>query len=209
MPHDHHDHHPGCSHAAPATDRYRRVLLVALAINLTMFFVEIIGGLAAKSVSLQADAIDFLGDALNYGISAFVLGMALKWRALTALLKGLMMGGFGLWVIGMILYHALAGTLPGAFVMGTIGFAALVANLTCALLLMQYRDGDANMQAVWLCTRNDALGNVAVMAAAAGVFTTQTGWPDLAVALLMAGLALWSAYRVIPRALGELRETTA
>ena len=171
--------------------RYRRVLWSALVINAAMFLVELVAGLAADSVSLQADALDFLADTGNYGISLFVVGMALRLRARVALAKGATMGLFGLWVIGATLWHAVNGTLPHAATMGAVGIAALAANATVFFLLWSYRAGDSNMRSVWLCSRNDVLGNAAVLLAALGVFGTGSGWPDLAVATVMgtAGIA--------------------
>ena len=192
---------------APAT--YRRVLWVVLGINAVMFLVEISAGLAARSVSLQADALDFLGDAFSYGITLFVLGLSLRWRAAAAFLKGAFMGLFGLWVIGATVYNTVFATLPGALVMGSVGLAALAANVGSAVLLFRYRDGDANMRSVWLCTRNDAIGNVAVMLAAGGVVATGTGWPDVAVAAVMATLALTACRHVLKQAVGELRQAAA
>jgi Co/Zn/Cd efflux system component len=185
---------------------YRRVLWAVLAINAVMFLVEIGAGLAAGSAALQADALDFLGDAANYGISLFVVGMALRYRAMAALAKGGTMGLFGLWVIATALWHAAHGTLPSAFTMGAVGFAALAANLASFGLLWAYRGGDANMRSAWICTRNDVLGNLAVLLAAAGVFGTGTGWPDVIVATIMAGLALQGAWIVVRQSLGELRQ---
>jgi Co/Zn/Cd efflux system component len=190
-------------------DRYRRVLWMVLAINAVMFLVEIGAGLAAGSASLQADALDFLGDASNYAISLLVVGMALRYRASAALAKGATMGAFGLWVIGTVIWHALHGTLPSALTMGVVGFAALVANAASFGLLWAFRGGDANMRSAWICTRNDVLGNLAVLLAAAGVFGTGTGWPDVGVAAVMAGLALQGAATVIRQSLGELRQPTA
>jgi Co/Zn/Cd efflux system component len=186
---------------------YRRVLWAVLAINAAMFLVEIGAGLAAGSASLQADALDFLGDAANYAISLFVVGLALRYRATAALVKGATMGAFGLWVIGTIVWHALHGTLPNAFTMGTVGLAALVANAASFGLLWAYRTGDANMRSAWICTRNDVLGNVAVLLAAVGVFGTGTGWPDIVVAAIMASLALQGAAVVARQAAEELRRT--
>src|SRR5712691_12346210 len=185
---------------------YRRVLWAVLAINAVMFLVEIGAGLAAGSASLQADALDFLGDAANYAISLFVVGLALRYRAMAALVKGATMGVFGLWVIGTIVWHTVHGTLPNAFTMGTVGLAALVANAASFGLLWAYRGGDANMRSAWICTRNDVLGDLAVLLAAAGVFGTGTGWPDIIVAAIMAGLALQGATLVIRQSLGELRQ---
>ena len=186
---------------------YRRVLWAVLAINAVMFLVEIGAGLAAGSASLQADALDFLGDSANYAISLFVVGLALRYRATAALLKGATMGVFGLWVIGTVVWHAVHGTLPSAFTMGTVGLAALVANAASFGLLWAYRTGDANMRSAWICTRNDVLGNVAVLLAAVGVFGTGTGWPDIIVAAIMAALALQGAAVVARQAVEELRRT--
>ena len=166
--------------------RYRRVLWVALVLNGGMFLTEIVAGLAAGSAALQADAVDFLSDAANYGISLFVLGLVLVWRARAALVKGVSMGLLGLWVAGNTLWHAVMGTLPAAEVMGVVGVLALLVNGGVAFLLYRYRGGDSNMRSVWICSRNDALGNVAVMLAALGVFGTGTGWPDIIVASVMA-----------------------
>jgi len=186
---------------------YRRVLWAVLAINAVMFLVEIGAGFAARSASLQADALDFLGDSANYAISLFVVGLALRYRAMAALLKGGTMGAFGLWVIGTIVWHAVHGTLPNAFTMGTVGLAALVANAASFGLLWAYRTGDANMRSAWVCTRNDVLGNIAVLLAAVGVFGTGTGWPDVIVAAIMAALALQGAAVVARQAAEELRRT--
>jgi Co/Zn/Cd efflux system component len=184
---------------------YRRVLWAVLIINAAMFAVEVIGGVAAGSASLQADALDFLGDAANYGISLLVVGMALRYRATAALFKGATMGLFGLWVIGTVGWHAFHGTLPQAFTMGAIGVSALVANAASFALLWVYRSGDANMRSAWICTRNDVFGNLAVLLAALGVFGTGTGWPDLVVATIMAALALQGAFIVLRQSRAELR----
>lgn len=194
----------------PAQDpRYRRVLWAALAINAGMFAVEIASGLAAGSVSLQADALDFLGDAGNYAISLMVLGSVLSVRARAALAKGLTMGVLGVWVVASTVWHAVAGTLPDAVTMGWVGLAALIANVVTLGLLWAWRTGDSNMRSVWLCSRNDVIGNVAVLAAAAGVFGTQTGWPDITVAAIMGTLALQAASQVVGQARRELAEVRA
>jgi Co/Zn/Cd efflux system component len=185
---------------------YRRVLWAVLAINAAMFLVEIGAGVAAGSASLQADALDFFGDAANYAISLLVVGMVLRYRALAALAKGTTMGLFGLWIIGTAIWHAFHGTLPNAYTMGAIGFAALAANAISFGLLWAYRDGDANMRSAWICTRNDVLGNLAVLLAAAGVFGTGTGWPDIIVATIMASLALQGSWLVVQQSLRELRQ---
>ena len=184
---------------------YRRVLWAVLGINAAMFATEIVAGLAAGSAALQADALDFLGDAGNYAISLFVVGMALRYRALAALAKGATMACFGLWVLGLSAWHVWQGTLPHAITMGAVGFAALAANAASFGLLWAYRGGDANMRSAWICTRNDVLGNLAVLLAALGVFGTGTGWPDVVVAAIMASLALQGAFVVIRQALAELR----
>jgi Co/Zn/Cd efflux system component len=174
-----------------------------------MFLVEIGAGLAAGSASLQADALDFLGDAANYAISLLVVGMALRYRATAALAKGATMGLFGLWVIATVAWHSVHGTLPSAYTMGAVGFAALAANAASFGLLWAYRGGDANMRSAWICTRNDVLGNLAVLLAALGVFGTGTGWPDVIVAAIMAALALQGATLVVRQSLRELRQPVA
>ncbi len=203
------DHGHQHAKAAALSPAYRRVLWAALAVNLAMFAVEIGAGLAAQSASLLADSLDFLGDAANYGISLFVLGMALQWRARASLLKAASMAAFGLWVAYVTIGHALAGTMPSAPVMGVVGTIAFAANLGVAFLLYRWRNGDSNMRSVWLCTRNDAIGNLAVLAAAAGVFGSGAGWPDSMVAAIMSGLALTGAFQVARHAFDELREPQA
>jgi len=201
-----HDDH--CSSAAKLelnSPRWRKALWIALAINAAFFVVEIIAGAAAGSASLQADALDFLGDAGNYAISLGVAGMALAWRARASLAKGGTMILFALWVLGNAGWHIMHGTLPQAEVMGVVGMAALVANGGVALMLYRFRLGDSNMRSVWICSRNDALGNLAVMLAAIGVFGTGTGWPDVVVAAIMGGLGLWGGWQVVSQARKELR----
>jgi Co/Zn/Cd efflux system component len=194
-----------CAPPPPSESKaYRRVLWIALVVNAAMFVVEAAAGLAAGSVSLQADALDFFGDAANYGLSLSVLSMALVWRARAALVKGISMGLFGVWVIAAAIMNVMAGGVPEAATMGIVGFLALVANVGVALMLFRYREGDANMRSVWLCSRNDAIGNAAVMVAALGVFGTGTLWPDIAVAGIMAALALSASYETIRTAAREL-----
>jgi Co/Zn/Cd efflux system component len=199
--HDHHHLDPNRGDA-----NYRRVLWAVLAINATMFAVEIGAGFAAGSASLQADALDFFGDAANCAISLFVIGMALRYRAMAAMVKGVSMGLFGLWILATVIWHALHGTLPSAVTMGAIGVVAFAANAASFGLLWAYRSGDANMRSAWICTRNDSIGNLAVLLAAAGVFGTGSGWPDIVVATIMAGLAIQGAWTVIRQSLGELRQ---
>jgi len=180
------------------------VLWLALGINLAMFAVEIGGSILAASSALQADALDFLADAANYGISLTVAGLALEWRARAALVKGATMGLFGVGVLVGTAWHAVTGAIPHAELMGAIAFAALVANGAVALMLYAHRSGDANMRSIWLCSRNDVIGNVAVLLAALGVFGTGTGWPDLGVALIMAGLGISGSWQITRQALAEL-----
>jgi Co/Zn/Cd efflux system component len=203
--HDHDHEHL----TASDTPRYRRVLWVALALNAAMFAVEIGAGFRSGSVSLLADAIDFFGDAANYGVTLAVLSMGLAWRARAAVLKGLSMVGFGLFVAGKTLWSAMQGVPPEALTMGLVGTLALGVNVAVALMLYAFREGDANMRSVWLCSRNDAIGNVAVMLAALGVFGTGSAWPDLAVAAVMAALALSGGWSVLRQARGELGRTDA
>ena len=165
---------------------WRRILWIALILNAVMFSVEIVAGLAADSRALQADALDFLGDAANYAISLCVAGMALAWRACAAIAKAATMLAFGLWVLGSAIWGFFVGASPDAGTMGIIGTVALAVNLAVAAMLFRFRTGDANMRSVWICSRNDAIGNVAVLGAALGVFGTGRAWPDLVVAAIMA-----------------------
>ena len=184
---------------------FRKVLWVALLVNLLMFFVEIVASHIGDSMSLQADALDFFGDAANYAISLFVLGMALHLRARASVVKGLTMGLFGLWVIGAALYRVFIGSEPEPMIMGAIALIALVANMSVAVMLYRFRDGDSNMQSIWLCSRNDAIGNVAVLIAAVGVTASAARWPDLIVAMIIASLSLSAAYAVLKLAVQEMR----
>lgn len=200
----------GCSSSTPPVDpRYRRILWIALWVNALMFVVELAGGWAAGSVSLLADAVDFLGDAANYGVSLFVLALAPVWRSRTALLKGATMGAYGVFVLASASWHLKSGTVPQAHTMGAVGLAALAANCLVGALLFSYRKGDANMRSVWLCTRNDAIGNLAVLLAALGVWQSGSGIPDLLVATVMGLLGLSAARTVIRQALAELRPAPA
>lgn len=185
---------------------YKRRLWLVIAINAGMFFVEMGAGAFAGSRALQADALDFLGDAFTYGITLTVIGATLSTRAWAAFAKGLSLTAMGLWVFGATAYHVLIVGVPRAEVMGVIGFLALAANLMSVLLLLSYKDGDANVRSVWLCSRNDAIGNAAVMIAALGVWGTATKWPDLVVAAIMAGLFMASSLVILRQSLGELRE---
>lgn len=201
-----------CNHccdepAPPKPDsKFRTALLIALIINAAMFLVELIGGAYAHSSALWADSLDFFGDAVNYAISLAVLGMSLYWRATVALLKGITMTLFGFVVMGKVIYAYLQGIPPEAMTMGVIGVLALIANVISATFLYAFRDGDANMSSVWLCSRNDAIGNVAVVLAAVGILGTGSMWPDIGVAVIMASLGLSGGYQVMKKALQE-RET--
>lgn len=188
-----------------ADPRWRRVLWIALVVNATMFLVEMGAGAAADSRALQADALDFLGDAANYAVSLAVVGMALAWRARAAMLKSLFMLGFAAWVFGSAVLAFVNGASPDPATMGAVGALALAANVGVALSLFRYRTGDANMRSVWICSRNDAIGNVAVTLAALGVFGTGSALPDLIVAAIMALLALTGGVQVLRQARGELR----
>ena len=201
-----------CDHDTPKAEtlvnlpRYRKILWIALIVNAAMFLIEIGAGLQAGSLSLLADAVDFAGDALNYAVSLAVLASALAWRARAAILKAVSMIGFGLYVLGAAVWSGWHGGVPQAMTMGAVALLALAANVAVAWMLYAFREGDANMRSVWLCSRNDAIGNVAVFMAALGVFGTGSAWPDLAVASLMAALALHGGWTVLRQARGELGE---
>ena len=189
--------------------RYKRILWTVIAINGAMFLTEIIAGQLAGSQALKADALDFLADTVTYGLSLLVIGASLRLRATAALLKGLSLSLMALWVFGSTIYHTLILGVPSADLMGGVGLLALAANLTSVLLLMRYKDGDANVRSVWLCSRNDAIGNVIVMVAALAVWGSGTAWPDLLVAGIMAGLFLTSAVQILRQAFSEYRQGPA
>ena len=197
-----------CDHdqlAKSKTTKFKIALWIALILNLGMFLIEILGGMQAGSASLWADALDFFGDAVNYLISLLALGLSLYWRATVALIKGLTMGIFAFIILGKVIWSSLHGVPPEAVTMGIIGVMALTANVISAVVLFAFRDGDANMQSVWLCSRNDAIGNIAVMIAALGVFGTQSVVPDLIVAVLMALLGLSAGWTIITQSQRERR----
>ena len=196
-----------CNATPPQGARFRRALWIALAINLIMFIIEIIGGLQANSVSLLADSVDFASDAANYGISLAVLSQGALWRARAAWIKGMSMLLFGLFIAGQALWSTAFGITPEPMVMGMIAVLALLSNAGVAVLLYVFRDGDANMRSVWLCSRNDALGNLAVLLAALGVFGSGSRWPDLLVAFIMAALALSAGWSIVRQARTELRQS--
>jgi Co/Zn/Cd efflux system component len=199
-----------CGTTATLTDpRWRRALWIALGVNAGMFAVEMAAGAAADSRALQADALDFLGDAANYAISLLVAGMALAWRARAALAKGITLIGLSGWVMITAALAALSGAAPQPKLMGIIGALALAANAGVAIMLYRFRTGDANMRSVWICSRNDAIGNIAVMAAALGVFGTGTAWPDLIVAAILALLGISGGIQIVRQARRELGSVAA
>lgn len=189
--------------AEPSNPRF--VLWAALLVNAAMFVVEIAAGAVAGSVSLYADALDFLGDAFNYAISLAVVGLSLTRRAQAALFKGLTMAVLGFWVLGEVVWRVFAGGVPEPLTMSVVGFAALLANGVVAVMLYRFRTSESNLRSAWICSRNDVFGNLAVIGAAAGVFGTGTLWPDVIVAAVMATLALQGSWIVIAHAFGELR----
>jgi len=198
-----------CGHGATfegLSADYKRLLWLVIAINATMFLVEMGAGAVAGSQALQADALDFLGDATTYGISLAVIGTSIQIRARAAILKALSLTAMALWVLGSTAYHVLILGIPRAEIMGAIGILALAANVASVLILMRYKDGDANVRSVWLCSRNDAIGNVTVMIAALAVWGTATKWPDLLVAAVMAGLFLTSSIQILRQSFREMRE---
>ncbi len=200
----------GCHGGVPRFDgldpRYKRVLWTVIGVNGAMFLAEMIAGQLALSQALKADALDFLGDTVTYGLSLAVIGASLQTRATAALFKGLSLSLMAFWVFGSTIYHTIVLGLPSAELMGGIAVLALAANLASVLMLMRYKDGDANVRSVWLCSRNDAIGNVAVMIAATGVWGTGTAWPDLGVAALMAGIFLASSAQILRQSWAEYRE---
>jgi Co/Zn/Cd efflux system component len=184
---------------------YKARMWTIIALNASMFAVEMDGGVMAHSHALQADALDFLGDTLTYGMSLMVIGLSLRVRATAALIKGATLALMGLWVFGATIWHAFVLGTPRADVMGLIGVLALATNVTSLSILLKYKDGDANVRSVWLCSRNDAIGNVAVMLAALCVWNTTSGWPDVIVAAIIASLFLNSASKILRQALSEWR----
>jgi Co/Zn/Cd efflux system component len=191
-----------------ASPGFRRALYAVIAINALMFAVEMTAGLASGSMALRADSLDFLADTVTYGISLWVIGKAPRTRATAALAKGVSLGLMGAWVLGSTVYQLFVAGVPDEMVMGAIGVLAFAANLASVLILLRWRDGDANVRSVWLCSRNDAIGNVFVVMAALGVWGTATGWPDLIVAGVMAAVFAWCSVLIVRQALGELRTSS-
>jgi Co/Zn/Cd efflux system component len=195
-----------CATSPPRDRRFRRALWIALVLNAAMFVVEAGASWRAESTALLADAVDFLGDAANYGVSLAALAAAVVWRSRVALLKGWTMGLYGAGVLLAAAWNVWHGASPEPVTMAAIAAVALVVNLGVAALLYSFRDGDANMRSVWLCSRNDAIGNLAVMLAAAGVFGTGSLWPDIGVAVLLAVLGVRAGIAVVRQARAELRQ---
>lgn len=200
----------GCREDGPmfdgASPTYKRALRWVIAINATMFLVEMGAGLSAHSQALKADALDFLGDTMTYAVSFYVIGRSLRWRTNAAVFKGLSLGAVGIWVLGSTVYQVFVFGVPVAGVMGAVGILALLANVISATLLFKFRNGDANVRSVWLCSRNDVIGNLAVVLAASGVWATNTVWPDLLVAGIMASLFLSGAVQIIRQARSESQQ---
>jgi Co/Zn/Cd efflux system component len=190
-----------CCQSQPKIDEvsagFKRALWIVIVINGVMFVVAKIAGWISQSQALQADALDFFADKITYGLSLYVIGMSIKVRSSAALMKGFSLASMGRWVLGSTVYQSFLPSVPQAEVMGVIGFLALFTNSLSVLLLVRYRNGDANVRSAGLCSRNDAIGNIAVMLAGSGVWVTNSAWPDLVVASLMAGLFLWSAVQII------------
>ena len=198
----HHDH--AIVFDGVSTD-YRRRLIAVIAINATLFIVEMTAGTLAGSQALKADALDFFADTVTYGASLWVIGMPLRTRSLVALAKGASLLLMALWVLGSTIHRVFVMGLPSAEVMGGVAFLALAANVASVLLLVSYREGDANIRSVWICSRNDAIGNVAVMIAALGVWGTMKAWPDLIVAAILGGLFFTSSIKILRQSWHEYR----
>ncbi|MEX0297770.1 MAG: cation transporter [Kordiimonas sp.] len=184
--------------------KYKRALILVIIINALMFLIEMPMGYVGDSHALKADALDFLGDTFTYAISLAVIGKAASLRSKAALFKGISLFAMGIWVLGSTLYSVLYLHQPAAMIMGSVGIAALAANLLSVLLLVRFKDGDANVRSVWLCSRNDAIGNVMVIIAASGVWASGTGWPDILVAGIMASIFISGAISIIKQARHEL-----
>ena len=185
--------------------KYKKAWWIVLILNLSMFFVEIVMGVKSGSTSLLSDSLDFLGDSANYLISLIVLPMALSYRAKASMVKGLTMGGFGLFILMTTIYRVFYGEMPSYSEISIVGFLALLVNVSALLILLKFRDGDSNVRSVWVCSRNDAIGNVAVILAGMAVYFFQSKYPDLIVAFVLAFLALQASQEIIKRAWAELK----
>lgn len=188
-----------------ASPAYRRILFAVIAINAVAFVAVAGGALAQGSASLGANALDFFADCATYAISLWAIGKSVRVRSGAALLKGASLGLLAMFILGFAIWRAVSGAPPEGTVITSLGAFGFFANALAALLLVRHREGDANVRSVWLCSRNDAIGNVAVMVAALGVWGTATGWPDLIVAGIMASLFLSSAVKILIQARAELR----
>lgn len=202
---------PGCSCGGDIkfdgiSEQYKKILKIVIGINVLMFVVEMFGSYISGSMALGADALDFFGDSLTYSITLLAIGHSLIWRARAAIFKGITLAALGIWVIGSTIYRIYVTGIPNEFIMGYVALAAFAANVGSALLLMKYRDGDANVRSVWLCSRNDAIGNLSVIVAALAVAWTNSYWPDLMVAFLIASLFLHSAYLILKQAIEEKKK---
>jgi len=199
-----------CCEVKPSIDpRARKALWIALVLNITMFVVEVVYSFLADSVSLKADALDFLGDSANYAVSLYVLSLSILMRARASQIKGITMGAFGIWVVYDAINTVLNGGAPHAETMTIVGIAAFLVNALVAFVLYSFRNGDSNMQSVWLCTRNDIIGNLAVIAAAGGVYFTHTFWPDIVVAAVMSFLSITASLKVLKLASAEIQQAKA
>lgn len=196
-----------CSSNQPIhqSPKYKKALWIVLILNLSMFFVEIVMGIKSGSTSMLSDSLDFLGDSANYLISLIVLPMALSYRAKASMVKGLTMGIFGLFILITTIYRAFYGEIPSYSEMSIVGFLALLVNVSAVLVLLKFRDGDSNVRSVWVCSRNDAIGNVAVILAGIAVYFFQSKYPDLIVAFILAFLALRASQEIIKRAWVEVK----
>lgn len=190
------------THTTPA---YRRALMVVVVLNLGMGVGEMIGGIFASSQALKADALDFLGDGFITLLGLLAIRWGAEWRARAAWLQGVFLGMLGIGVFGEAVYRAFVRAAPEADVMGVLGVIALLTNVICAVVLIPHRHGDSNVRAVWLFSRNDALGNAAVIAAAGLVAWTKSSWPDVIVAMIIAGLFLHSSWEILANSRAELR----
>ena len=186
-----------------ASARYKRVLLIVIGINALMFLIEMAYGIVGDSQALKADALDFLSDSVTYAMSLWAIGRSVETRSMVALIKGFSLLVLAIWIVGSTVYLALVANNPSSSIMSGVAITALIANLVSVILLMKYRDGDANVRSVWLCSRNDAIGNVAVLFAAVAVAITQTRWPDLLIAMVLAGLFVNSSVQIIRQAWQE------
>lgn len=197
---------PDLSHVTPA---YKRALWIVIALNVGYGLVEIVGGFLAGSQALKADALDFVGDGVISFLGLIAVGWGLAARAKAALLQGVFLGVLGLGVLAASMYRVFVLQMPEAGLMGVFGLVALAVNVAAAAVLIPHRAGDANVRAVWLFSRNDAIGNAAVVVAAGLVAWTGTPWPDLVVAVVIAGLFLQSASLIIRDARRDLAQSGA